>query len=74
MPWIDQIDESDAEAWVVACTTAAHVSVATRLLECGKTVLLEKPISDDLDNALSLKPLVKTDSSNLMIGHIILFK
>ena len=33
------IDESNAEAWVVACTTSSHVSVAKALLESDKTVL-----------------------------------
>jgi len=65
--------ESDAEAWVIAATTASHVSLAKRLLEQGKFVLLEKPVSDDLDQALSLAPLVRPDSGNLMIGHIVLF-
>lgn len=67
------IDQSGAEAWIVACTTASHVTVARQLLERGKTVLLEKPISADLDEALSLAPLVQPDSGNLMIGHIVLF-
>src|SRR5438270_13682323 len=45
--WTDlerAIRESAAEAWVVACTTAAHVPVVRGLLMAGKTVLLEKPI------------------------------
>lgn len=67
------IDQCDAEAWVVACTTANHVEVTRALLEAGKTVLLEKPISESLDEARSLTPLVREDSSNLMIGHIVLF-
>jgi predicted dehydrogenase len=67
------IDECDAEAWVVACTTANHVEVTRSLLKAGKTVLLEKPISESLDEARSLTPLVREDSSNLMIGHIVLF-
>ncbi|MDA1053909.1 MAG: Gfo/Idh/MocA family oxidoreductase [Planctomycetota bacterium] len=67
------IDESAAEAWIVACTTASHVAVAKMLLEIGKAVLLEKPIADNLDEARSLAPLVLPDSSNLMIGHIVLF-
>ena len=67
------IDECDAEAWVVACTTANHVEITRKLLEAGKTVLLEKPISESLDEARSLTPLVREDSSNLMIGHIVLF-
>jgi predicted dehydrogenase len=64
---------SVAEAWVVACTTAAHVQVVRTLLEAGKTVLLEKPVADTLDDARSLAPLVRPDSGNLMIGHIVLF-
>lgn len=74
--WTDlqhAINESQAEAWVVACTTASHVEVTRALLEAGKTVLLEKPIAEDLSEADSIAPLVKNDSSNLMIGHIVLF-
>lgn len=71
---LDQaIDESGAEAWIVACTTASHVAITTKLLEAGKTVLLEKPIAEDLAEAESLAALVQGDSSNLMIGHIVLF-
>jgi predicted dehydrogenase len=67
------IEESGAEAWVVACTTADHVRVTRVLLEAGKSVLLEKPLSDRLDEALGLGPLVRPDSTNLMLGHIVLF-
>lgn len=67
------IADSDAEAWIVACTTASHVLVTKALLEAGKTVLLEKPIADRLSQAESLAPLVQADSANLMIGHIVLF-
>lgn len=71
---LDQaIEEADAEAWIVACTTSSHVSVARRLLEHGKHVLLEKPISDSLEEARSLAKYVQSDASQLMIGHIVLF-
>jgi predicted dehydrogenase len=74
--WLDLhrgIAESNAEAWIVACTTSEHVGVTRALLQAGKTVLLEKPISALLSDAESLAPLVKADSSNLMLGHIVLF-
>src|SRR5205823_2207255 len=74
--WTDlgeALAESGAEAWVVACTTAAHVPVARRILEAGKAVLLEKPVADSLEGARSLAPLVRPDSGNLMVGHIVLF-
>jgi len=67
------IEECPAEAWIVACSTASHVAVTRELLQAGKTVLLEKPVSDSLEEAKSLAPLVRDDSSNLMLGHIVLF-
>ncbi len=67
------IEESQADAWVVACTTSEHVHITRQLLQAGKAVLLEKPISESLEDARSLEAFVKPDSSNLMIGHILLF-
>jgi predicted dehydrogenase len=74
--WLDldrAMEESGAEAWVVAATTSEHVPITSKLLEAGKTVLLEKPIADNLADAASLAPLVRPDSTNLMLGHIVLF-
>ncbi len=74
--WLDleqAMAESNAEAWVVASSTASHVPITTRLLKAGYPVLLEKPIADSLDEASGLESLVKPDSSNLMLGHILLF-
>ncbi len=67
------IEQSGATVWIVACTTNQHVSVTRKLLQAGHHVLLEKPIADDLEEAKQLAPLVKDDSSNLMLGHILLF-
>jgi predicted dehydrogenase len=67
------IAESDAEAWIVACSTSSHVAVTQSLLRAGKTVLLEKPIASTLAEAETLAPWVRADSANLMIGHIVLF-
>lgn len=74
--WLDldrAITESGAEAWVVACSTEDHIPVTSALLAAGKSVLVEKPISTVLSDAESLSPLVKADSSNLMLGHILIF-
>lgn len=74
--WTDleaAIQESSAEAWIVACSTTEHVDVTATLLRAGKTVLLEKPVADSLNEAEQLCPYVKADSSNLMLGHILLF-
>lgn len=74
--WLDldrAVSESGAQAWVVATSTAAHVPIARTLLTAGKSVLLEKPVSASLAEAESLAPWVAPDSSNLMLGHIVLF-
>ena len=74
--WLDleqAIAESDAEAWVVASSTASHVPLTKIILAAGKPVLLEKPMAESLSDAQSLAALVHDDSSNLMLGHILLF-
>lgn len=74
--WTDldrAVNESGAEAWIVACSTADHVPVTETLLRAGKSVLLEKPVAETLADAERLSPLVRADSSNLMVGHILLF-
>lgn len=67
------IAESQSEAWVVACSTREHVRVTETLLRAGKTVLLEKPVAESLTEAEQLAEVVRPDSSNLMMGHILLF-
>ena len=74
--WLDlgkALRESGAEAWVVASTTSTHVSLTRQILEAGCPVLVEKPLSESLEEALSLEPLVRPDSRNVMLGHILLF-
>ncbi|HEX7010375.1 MAG TPA: Gfo/Idh/MocA family oxidoreductase, partial [Phycisphaeraceae bacterium] len=67
------VRESGAQAWVVASSTASHVPIAQKLLSAGLPVLIEKPIAPTLAEAQQLEPLVAADSSNLMLGHILLF-
>jgi predicted dehydrogenase len=74
--WTDlnaALTESEAEAWVVASSTASHVAVTKAILYAGKPVLLEKPVATSLAEAKTLRPLVRRESSNLMMGHILLF-
>lgn len=65
--------EGGVDGWIVACSTPQHVTVTRQLLEAGFPVLCEKPVGLTLDEAATLKPLVRPDSSNLMVGHILLF-
>ncbi|MDZ4820610.1 MAG: Gfo/Idh/MocA family oxidoreductase [Planctomycetota bacterium] len=67
------IAECDAEAWIVASSTASHAPITRKLLAAGKYVLLEKPMAESLAVAETLAPLVAANSSNLMLGHVVLF-
>lgn len=71
---LDQaLDQCDADAWVIATRTDTHVDIAEKILQRGLAVLIEKPLSHDVASAERLRPLVKPDSSNVLMGHIVLF-
>ena len=61
------------DGWIVTSSTSTHIEITKLLLENGYTVLLEKPIASSLVEAEKLQALVKSDSSNLMMGHILLW-
>ncbi len=67
------LSQSDAQAWVIASSSASHVPVAQAILAAGLPVLIEKPLATTIEQGRQLSPLVKPDSSNLMMGHILLF-
>jgi predicted dehydrogenase len=62
------LDELDAVS--VAVPTTAHAQVSIPLLERGIAVLLEKPISADLDEARSITEAAARGGSKLQIGHL----
>lgn len=63
----------DIDAAVVATTATQHYQVARVLLEAGKHVLIEKPITTDVDEAFELVRLANKANVKLMVGHIFLF-
>ena len=74
--WLDlaqAVEESDAEAWVIASSTHTHVSMVQTILAAGKPVLVEKPLSQTITEAESLADTVAQSASPLMMGHILLF-
>lgn len=58
------------DAVAVAVPTVAHRKVAGFLLEQGKHVLVEKPLSDSLTEAQELVALADARSLVLQVGHI----
>ncbi len=64
----DMLDEIDAG--IVAAPTSEHFSIAKRLLKEGKSVLLEKPMTDTVEQAEILVDLAKKKGLILQIGHL----
>ena len=60
---------NEVQAVSVAVPTIAHLEVASRFLEAGVAVLLEKPIAADLESAQQLVDLSERRNVVLQIGH-----
>lgn len=59
-----------AEALSIVTPTVTHYELASRALESGKHVLLEKPMTDDAQQAMHLVELARKGNRILQVGHI----
>jgi predicted dehydrogenase len=59
------------EAIVVATPTDTHVDVAALALAAGRHVLVEKPVTRTLEDALRLRALARGAERVLGVGHVI---
>ena len=64
----DLVAEVDAAS--VSTPTVTHRDIATQLLNSGKHVLVEKPISDSVDDAKAIIDLAHEKGLVLQVGHI----
>lgn len=58
------------DAATVAAPTVVHFTIGKALLEAGKHVLVEKPITENTADALALSALAKERGLVLQVGHI----
>jgi predicted dehydrogenase len=61
---------ADVECAVVATPTITHFDVASQLLEAGRDVLVEKPITAEVDEGKRLVELAKKRDRVLQVGHV----
>ncbi|MDH5466328.1 MAG: Gfo/Idh/MocA family oxidoreductase [Candidatus Aminicenantes bacterium] len=64
----DMLDEIDAA--IVATPTSEHFSISMRLLNEGKSVLVEKPITETVEQAEQLVAKAKKSRAILQVGHL----
>jgi len=60
----------DIDAAVVATDTSAHYPVAVNLLRQGKHVLVEKPITETIEQGEELVELARKNNLILQVGHL----
>jgi predicted dehydrogenase len=61
---------NEVDAVTIATSTSAHFAAACRVLEAGKHVFLEKPITETTAEAEQLCRLAKEKGLTVQVGHI----
>jgi predicted dehydrogenase len=65
---------SETDAYVVSTPTSSHFELAKSLLECGKDILIEKPVCKTLDQARELLTIKKSNKlaakAVVAVGHV----
>jgi predicted dehydrogenase len=69
----DVINDPEIDAAVVATPVSTHHSIAKRLLETGKHVLVEKPMAASVAEAEEMKALADERGLVVMAGHTFLY-
>lgn len=69
----DVLADDRVDAVVVATPTSTHAELVDKALKAGKHVLVEKPLTTDLESAVALCQLAESVERTLMVGHVFLF-
>ena len=70
---LDDALEKDYDGFTVATPSETHYEIAKTIIKKGKHLLVEKPLSLKLSEAIELVRLAKDANVNLMVGHLLLF-
>ncbi len=73
LPWAadaaDLIGALKPKAAIVATPNSSHAEIAIACLQAGLATLVEKPITDSLEDGLKLLRAAKATGSGLLVGH-----
>ena len=59
----------DYDGFIVATPPLTHFEIAKKIIESGKPLLVEKPLTLNMKDAVELNNLAKKNNVNLMVGH-----
>jgi len=66
----EMLDKEDIDAVSIVVPTKHHKGVAIYCADKGKHILLEKPISDNINDAEAIIDVCRRNNVTLLIGHI----
>ena len=69
----DLLDDPALDAIYLATPVSTHYHLAKRALQCGKHVLIEKPLATTVDQAEELAVIAAANRLTLMVGHTFVF-
>ena len=61
---------SEADAIVIASPTTSHYELARKCLESGKHLFIEKPVTEEIHEAMELQLLMQAKETVVQIGHV----
>ena len=71
--WRDLVASNDIEGVIIATPPAPHAAIASCAIMNGKAVLIEKPLTTDLQSALTLKAEADARNARVLVDHIHLY-
>jgi predicted dehydrogenase len=64
----------DVDAVFICTPEDAHADIAVAALDAGKHVLIEKPVTHDLESAARVRDAAARAGTTVMVGHILRFE
>ena len=61
------------DGFIVATPPLTHFEIAKKIIESNTPLLVEKPLTLNVEDAVKLNDLAKKNNVNLMVGHLLLF-
>jgi len=58
---------------IIATPASLHYRVAKPLLEAGMNVLIEKPVTNNVDQAIELQEIAQKNNAKILVGHTFLY-
>ncbi|MFA7491522.1 MAG: Gfo/Idh/MocA family oxidoreductase [Mariniphaga sp.] len=72
-PNIQEALEHGFDGFTIAAPASLHYSLAKQIIEAGKPVLVEKPMTLSSETSKKLVNLANKNNVQLMVGHVLLF-